>query len=372
MARVTVDGKRLTFYAKKREDAAAWLNQTLADKQRGLLVAPTKETFGHWLDVWLTEYAKPHIRPTTYADYESLIRVHLKPALENILLKDLRPEHLQKLYNDKTATGLSPRRVRLIHTVAHAALKQAVRNQLVARNVAEATTLPRQPKREIHVLSQEEQEKFLAVLDQDRLGVAFLVDLWTGLRRGELLGLKWQDIDLKKGVLRVKRSLVRVPIKKGETELRFQEPKTESGRRSIPLPPSIVSALKAHRKEQAKEKLIMGQEYQDNALVFCRSDGRPLDPSYFTYRFHQLLKKAGVNDTNFHALRHTFATRMLELGESAKVAQEILGHSNISMTLDTYSHVLPELKDAAAQKLEELYLSMQEKIASAEAKAKNH
>lgn len=361
MARVTVNGERLTFYSRSRQEAAAWLAEQLAAKNHGLLVAPSKVTFGQWLDTWLQEYARPRVRPTTWEDYRIIVEKHLKPALGEILLKDLRPEHLQKVHNEKAASGLSPRRVRLIHVVTHSALKQAVKSRLLAVNPAEATSLPRQPKREIHVLSLEDEKKLLAALEGERLGVFFLVALATGLRRGELLGLKWEDVDLKNGVIKVRRSLTRVKTAEGKTELVFQEPKTESSRRMVPLPSPVVSALKAHRRKQAEEKLLLGQDYQDNGFVFCHEDGRPLDPAWVTRNFHRLLKKAGVNDTNFHALRHTYATRLLELNEHPKVVQELLGHSSIEMTLDTYSHVMPEIKQAAVQKLDALFAPAQNK-----------
>jgi integrase len=357
--------KRLTFYAATRKEAAARLAEAIAEREKGQLPEPDRTTFGQWLDTWLTEYAKPHIRATTYADYESIIRVHVKPELGDIQLRRLRPEHLQRLYNQKTAVGLSPRRVRLIHVVIHAALKQALKNQLIPRNPAEATTLPRQPKREIRVLTPEEEQRFLAALEKERLGALFLLALWTGLRRGELLGLKWQDVDIKAGVLNVRRSLVRVQLEKGETELRFQEPKTAAGRRTVPLPPGIVAALKVHKARQAQERLQAGPCWQNGGLVFCHKDGRPIDPSWVTKNFHRLLKAAKVKDTNFHALRHTFATRLLELGENPKVTQKMLGHSSIEMTLDTYSHVLPSLERQAAEKLEGLLASMQNAAATA-------
>jgi integrase len=364
MARVTVNGQRLAFYSRSREEAAAWLAEQLAAKNRGLLVAPGKMTFGQWLETWLQEYSQPRVRPTTWEDYRIIVEKHLKPSLGEILLKDLRPEHLQKLYNEKLASGLSPRRVRLIHIVAHSALKQAVKSRLLAVNPAEATSLPQNSKKEIRVLTPEEQERLMAVLGQDDLGTAILLDLWAGLRRGELLGLKWEDVDFKAGTLHIRRSLVRAPSPKQEgrkTQLCFLQPKTEKSKRVIPIPPTVLSALKAHKRRQAERRLQAGELWEDNDLVFCGPTGRPLDPSYFTYCFHELLKKAGIPRINFHALRHTFATRLLELGESPKLLQEMLGHSQISTTFDVYAHVLPELKQAAAQKMEELLQKMKKR-----------
>ncbi|MGI6286676.1 site-specific integrase [Neomoorella humiferrea] len=357
--------KRVFFYGKTREEVAQKLTKALADIQQGTYVEPSKLTVGEWLDTWLKDYARPHIRPSTWQNYEMIIRVHIKPAIGGLQLKQLQATHLQRLYNDLREHGrvdgqggLSARTVRITHVVIHAALKQAMKEGLVARNVAEATTLPRQQKKELRVLTLEEEQRFMTAVAGDRLGAAFLLDLATGMRLGELLALRWQDVDLKEGVIRVRRALSRVKVPDGPTKtaLIFQEPKTAKGKRSIPLPEWAIATLKAHKARQAQEKLLLGPAYQDNGLVFATEEGKPVEPRNFTRKFYQLREKAGLpKDVNFHALRHTYATRLLEANEHPKVVQELLGHSQISMTLDTYSHVLPELKKAAAAKLNNLW-----------------
>lgn len=357
--------KQKFFYGKTRQEVAEKLNKALAEVRQGTYVEPSKLTVGEWLDTWLKEYARPHIRPSTWQNYEMVIRVHIKPAIGSLQLKQLQAAHLQRLYNEKRENGrvdgrggLSARTVRIIHTVMHASLKQALKEGLVARNVAEATTLPRQQKKELRVLTLEEEQRFIAAVAGDRLGTAFLLDLASGMRLGELLALRWQDVDLKEGVIRVRQALSRVKVPDGPTKtaLIFQEPKTAKGKRSIPLPEWAIAALKAHKARQAQEKLLLGLAYQDNGLVFATEEGKPIEPRNFIRKFYQLREKAGLpKDVNFHALRHTYATRLLEANEHPKVVQELLGHSQISMTLDTYSHVLPELKKAAAAKLNNLW-----------------
>jgi integrase len=348
--------KRARFYGKTRQEAAEILARALSDLKRGTFVAPHKLTTGAWLDTWLQEYKRPAVRPLTFDSYESLVRCHLKPAIGHITLQDLRPEHLQRLYNERLKAGLSPRSVRYIHAVIHGAIEQAIKHQLVVRNVSEATLLPGDVKRDMQPLTLDQVRQLLAAIEQDRLFSAILLELGTGLRRGELLALRWQDIDLQAGVLRVRQTLERVRIHEAtgpdkKTRLLFQEPKTSHSRRTIPIPHDSLEALTHHKARQAEEKLLLGQAYQDHGLVFCLPDGTPLEPRNFTRHFDWLLRKAGLPHIRFHDARHTFATLLLDLGEHPKTVQTMLGHSRIATTLDIYSHVSLELEKRAADKL---------------------
>jgi integrase len=242
--------------------------------------------------------------------------------------------------------------VRYIHTLIHGALEQAVKEGLVSRNVAEAVELPKDRKKEFTPLTPKQVRQFLTSIKGDRLYAAFLLELGTGLREGELFALRWQDIDFKNGVLTVRQTLTRV---KGQPV--FKEPKTEKSRRTVPIPQDILSELKVHRARQAQEKLLLGPMYQDKDLVFATVDGRPLEKRSFLRHFEDLLAKSGLPHVRFHDLRHTYATLLLQAGEHPKVVQELLGHAQISTTLDIYSHVLPELKQAAAAKLNKLLSS---------------
>lgn len=344
---LTIGQKRVTFYGKTWQEVAEKRDRAKNDLRQGTFVEPTKLTVGEWLDTWLDDYKKPRLRQLVWESYEVIVRCHLKPAIGSLPLKDLRPEHLQRLYNEKFASGLSPSTLKHIHLVIHGALQQALKNQLVVRNVSEATTLPRGERKDIRALSPEEEDRFLEVLGEDRLGPAFITLLGTGLRRGELLALRWQDVDLTEGVIHVRRDMVRTKQK----GLVFQEPKTAKSRRSIPLPDDVVTALKSHKIRQAQEKLLAGPAYRDNGLVFCTEIGTPIEPRNFNRKFYQLRKKAGIEDVNLHALRHTYATRLLEKGVSLKVVQELLGHSKYDMTANVYSHVSPELKREAVAAL---------------------
>jgi len=346
--------QRMALYGKTRQEVAEKLSQALSDRSRGTFVAPHKVTVGEWLDTWLRDYKRPKLRPISYDSYEMLIRIHLKPALGHLPVKDLRPDQVQRLYNQKREEGLSARTIRYMHTVLHAALKQALKNQLVVRNVSEAAELPSGKPRMMRPLTLEQVQTFLATVRDDRLFAAVFLALGTGLRRGELLGLRWQDLDLDAGVLHVRQTLVRVcNHDEGDrkTRLIFQEPKTEQSRRAIPVPSDIIDALRRHKAQQAQERLLMGEAYEDQGLVFCQANGHPIDPRNFTRHFEKLLRQAGLPHIRFHDGRHTFATLMLELGEAPKTVQTMLGHTKISTTLDIYSHVSLDLEKKAVARL---------------------
>lgn len=282
------------------------------------------------------------------------------PHIGNLKLKDIRPEHLKQLYNQKKEEGLSTSKIKHIHTILHSALKQAVKSGLLPRNVSEAVTLPKSKKKEtIKVLTLEEERRFLEALEVERLKPAFVLALTTGLRLGEILALKWSDIDFEKKILTVKRTILRARTY-GSTEtttsLIVNEVKTPNSIRIVPLAEITLEELKKHKEAQEKEKEQAGAGYIDNDYVFCTAVGTPIDPRNFQRTFYRIIKKAEL-DINFHALRHTFATRLLESNEQPKVIQEILGHKDISTTLNIYSHVLTEMKESVAKKIDSLFKS---------------
>ena len=228
---------------------------------------------------------------------------------------------------------------------------------MIARNVSKLTELPREARKEMHTLTLDQvTANLLPAIAQDRLFAAIFLAFGTGLRRGELLALRWKDVDVKAGTLHVRQTLVRVTNHnategEGRTRLMFQEPKTPQSRRTVPIPEECLAALKQHKARQAEEKLLLGQAYQDHGLVFCQADGKPMDPRNFLRSFDRMIEQAGLPPIRFHDARHTFATLMLELGESPKTVQTMLGHSRVAITLDIYSHMSLELEKKAAAKL---------------------
>jgi integrase len=348
--------KQISKYFKTREEARDWLAKAVHERATGVFVEPNKITLGEWLDRWLNTYKKPARRRTTYDNYETMVRVHIKPAIGHIPLLKLRASDLQELYNRKKEEGKSSSLIRRLSLIIGAALDQAVKEQLIYRNPNGATELPPLKYKEATPLSVEEVYRFLEAAETDRLYAAYFLDLATGLRRGELLALRWQDVDLENGKVFVNRTVSRVTSDSGpaKTKLEYQEPKTDKSKASVPMPETALKELRAHRKRQNEERLFFGTRYHSNDLVFCTEDGRQLDPKNFFRRYKRLLQKAGVPDVSFHTLRHTFATLLLEAGEEMKTVQEILRHAKLSTTADIYTKVSEKLKKRASAKINDI------------------
>jgi integrase len=273
---------------------------------------------------------------------------HVEPNIGRTTLSKLTPHQIAGLYGDLLRGGLAPSTVRQVHAVLHSALKQAVRWNLLVRNPASAVDAPRVPRHRIDPLSLGQVEALLAEAEQDRLHALYVLAVTTGLRQGELLGLQWSDIDWGSAELRVRRQLMR-----GPEGFEFPEPKTASGRRVVSLPARAVDALRAHRSRQLEERLAAGAAWHDWDLVFCNTVGKPIEGQNLTRRsFKPLLARAGLPPIRFHDLRHTAATLLLAQNVHPKVVQERLGHSQIAVTMDTYSHVMPSMQREAADKLD--------------------
>ena len=337
------------IYGKTRQAVAQKLTQAMADRDGGLVFDAGSLTLGEYLDRWLNDSVRDSVKQRTLENYEYVVRRHLIPALGRMKLRVLTPAHVQGLYRSKLDSGLSARTVQLIHTTLHKALKQAVRWGLVPRNVGESVQAPRPIKKEIQALSPEQARRFLEAARGDRLEALYLLAVTTGLREGELLGLRWTDVDLERGTLQVRQQLTRT-----KAGLSFTTPK-RGKTRGVRLTGPAVTVLKRHRATQIGERLKKGSLWQDTGLVFTTTIGTPLNVRSLTYRsFRPLLERAGVPRIRFHGLRHTCATILLSKGTHPKVVQEVLGHSNISETMDTYSHMLPNMQDWAVAAMESI------------------
>ncbi|MHB1418187.1 MAG: tyrosine-type recombinase/integrase [Bacillota bacterium] len=333
-----------------KKAAQAYLNSVLRDKDMGTFREPSKETLNKYLNQWLTAAVKARVKEKTYRSYEEVLRLYIRPILGDTKIAKLSPIEIQAVYNTLGEKGLSARTVRYAHSVLRNALEQAVRWQMIPQNPILYVDLPRQQKVEMHALSPKEARRFLEAASYSKLQALFILMVTTGLRPGEALGLQWQDVDFDQGRIHVQHSLSRT-----KDVWRLEEPKTPRSRRSIPLPKSVVLDLKAHRKGQAEEKL-KAEQYDDYGFVFAASNGQPLHERNIVRReFKPLLKIARLPDTiRLYDLRHTCATLLLAAGENPKVVSERLGHASVTLTLDTYSHVLPDMQRGAADKLEEM------------------
>ena len=353
MARYTVEtaigAKRKTLYGKTRGEVSEKLTKAMADRDDGLVFDADNLKVGEYLERWLVDSVLETVRPTTYERYEQIVRIHVRPALGSVKLKNLTPVHVRGLYREKLEAGLSARTVQYIHVTLHKALKQAVQDGLIPRNATEAVKAPQVRREEMRPLSAEQVKVLLGVARGDRLEALYVLAIHTGLRQGELLGLKWEDVDLESGTLRVRRTLVTA---KGGPVL--TAPKTKGSRRSVKLTQGAVEALRSHLKHQLQEIDRAGSLWRENGLMFASESGEPLDRRYLTScRYKALLKRAELPMIRFHDLRHTCATLLLSKNVNPKIVSEMLGHASIAITLDTYSHVLPNMRDQAAAAMEE-------------------
>ena len=357
-ASVTLEGgQRKYLYGKTRKEVQEKLAATVQQQKQGMLVATPQQTVGQFLTDWLENTFKQSVRPRTYERYEEVIRLHLVPVLGKHQLQKLSAQHVQAFYARKLKEGLSPSTVIYYHSVLHNALATAVKWGLVARNVCDLVTPPRKARFEIQPFTAEQVQRFLAASRGHKWEALFTLALATGMRQGELLGLKWQDINFATGTLQVRRVLTRIPREgPGVRVFREEEPKTEKSRRSITIASMALEALRQHRVRQLETKLRAGPLWQDHDYVFCTLTGTYLRPNHVVDEFKKLLKKAGLPGIRFHDLRHSAATLLLSLGVHAKVVQEMLGHTQISMTMDIYSHVLPSMQQDAVSRLNELLI----------------
>jgi integrase len=335
-------GKRKSYYGKTRQEVAQKLTTGLKARQDGLPLPSDQLKAGRYLQEWL-QTTRSSIRLSTWRRYEQLLRIHAIPALGHLSLTRLGPHHVQKLYDDCLAQGLAPATIRQLHAVLRRAFGQATKWGTVARNVVALATPPRVARHEIQPLSATQVRALREAAQGERLEALYTLALTSGMRLGELLGLRWQDVALETGTLKVEHTLLRL-----RDGLHLREPKTARSRRRISLAPEAVDALRQHRARQAVERLRLGPAWEDLDMVFANEIGKPIEAgNLLRRRFWPLLGKAGIPRCRFHDLRHTCATLLLGQGIHAKIVSEMLGHSSIGMTLDIYSHVIPDMQQQA-------------------------
>jgi integrase len=355
-ARVVVtetDGRRVrrSFLGRSRTQVRDKLHDALRAEETGRPTPTDRLTVGEFLQRWLVDSVRPSTRPSTYKSYAGIVHLHLEPGLGRLSLARLSPQQVQAFLNAESAAGLSPRSVAMERAVLRQALGRAERWGLVSRNVAKLAEPPRVPKHEIRPLTANQARIFLDAIRGDRHEALYLVALGVGLRQGEILGLSWPDLDLDLGTLTVRRALQRV-----DGHLVLVEPKSVTSRRVVALPALVHEALQTHRVRQLEERLRAGARWRTDPrdLVFVSTIGTPLDGIVVTRRFQSVLASASLPHQRFHDLPHACASLLLSQGIAARVVMEQLGHSQISLTLNTYTHVSPALGRVAADRMNDL------------------
>jgi integrase len=338
------DGQRKDFRARTQEDARRTLTRLTRERDTGVLMRSDERLSVAAFLTGCLERRKPRLHTSSHERYTEQL-AHIIRALGTVRLSKLTATQIEREYARLQDDGLSATTVAQLHTILKSALKDAVRKHIVPTNVCELVTPPRASHQEIHPLDETQANAFLLAARGERHEALFILALRTGMRQGELLALKWADVNMERGTLLVRASL-RAKTGGGYT---FNPPKTKAGKRTIALKPAVIEALKAHKARQAEERLFLGAAWQDNGLVFPSTIGTPQDAHHLgTLLMRRILKKAGLPPTRFHDLRHTCATLLLSHGTDAKTVADLLGHANITVTLGTYGHVLPNMREHAA------------------------
>jgi integrase len=320
------------------------------DVQQGLPIATKGQTVAQFLARWMEDSVKPTVRERTYESYAATTKLHIVPSIGRIALDKLTPQDVQRMMSDAMRRGLSAASAGYTRRVLRIALNQAMRWNLIVRNVAALAEPPRAARHEIRPLTVDQARHFLDTMKGDRLEALYTVATALGMRKGEIFGLRWQDVDLDAQTLTVRYQLQRVGGKK-----QLVEPKTERSRRTVALPAFAVVAIRAHKIRQLEERLWAGSRWQDWGLVFTTPIGTPLESANVTHAFHVALLRAELPRQRFHDLRHCAASLMLAQGVEMRTIMEVLGHSQISTTSDLYSHVAQSVKRDAADRMEALF-----------------
>ena len=333
-----------------KRDAEALLVQFLHQRENGIDAPPGRLTVAEYLQRWLSVYAQPNTAPKTFRRYEQIVRVHLLPVIGGTPLTKLRPLQIQGVYTQVLEKGVSARTALHCHRVLREALQHALKWQLIARNPADSVQPPRPQRYEIAAMGPDEVKRLLAAADETRYGDLIHLAALSGLRQGELMGLRWQDVDLEAGILHIRQTCQWLP----RQGFIFRQPKTYRSARPVALSPASAQRLRQHRLRQLEERLAAGPAYQDGGLVFANALGAPLHPTNLRRTWLRIADRAGLPRLRFHDLRHAHASLLLQQGVHPKIVSERLGHSTVGITLDTYSHVLPGLQAQAANGLDAL------------------
>lgn len=352
-------GNRIREYITvkgSKKEAQRILTEKIAEFNKGVFIELSKITVAEHLEHWVKTYVKPNLSPATTKGYEVNINNHIIPYIGKVPLQKLNPLQVQRMFEQLQAKKLAPRTIKYIHSTLREALQHAFKMELIPRNPSDYVTLPKNVKFRSNAYNEDESIQMLEAAKDTIMEAPLHLAVGLGLRRGELLALRWEDINFDTNNISIVQNLVYV-----DGQYFFRQPKSESGRRTIEMPSSLSAILKKHRKKQLEYKLLYGTEYKDADLVCCKPEGSPYNPGSYSHKFNSFLKSKGLRHIRLHDLRHTNASLMLQYNVPAKVASQRLGHSSIGITLDLYSHVMGDLQTQAAQKLDEgLYKKIQQ------------
>ena len=349
-AQIALDGRRLSYTGKTRKDCQEWLKKTIGQIDDGMTFASTQIGLDEFLSRWLTS-TKHAMRQRTWTQYDQIIRNYIAPSLGKQKVKDIRPDQIQRVYDQLIEKAVGIPTIRKVHTVLQSALNYALKLGMVRRNPACLTIPPREPEKEMLILEEAQISILLIATKDSRFEALFQVAITTGMRQMELLGLKWTDLDWIKRTIKVERQLIRPD---GNTVPKYAPTKTKFGRRVVDLGVQTIEILRKHLERQQNERLTAGDRWVENGLIFTTRFGTPIHPRNLLREFKTLLKKTGVPPIRFHDLRHTAASLMLNHGVPVIVASRRLGHAKPSITLDIYGHLIPSMQAEAAQLLDEL------------------
>lgn len=343
VAQVSIEGRRISHVAKTHADCHAWIRQMLDQIDNGFNVETRNLTVSGYLREWMA-VKKRTLRVRTAFEYERHITRNIEPLLGKVLLKDLSVRLVNQFYDRLLQRGIAASNVRYAHRILHAALEQAAKTGLIPRNAAHGATLPKKQYREMAILNEQQVTSFLVAANTSRFKALFHLAVTTGMRFSELRGLSWSDVDWIKGTIAVKRQIIQVP-RQGATA---GEPKTRSGIRTIRLGETTLEILREQQQRLQLERMMAGETWKDNDLIFPSKVGTPFIPASVKQDFHDALKAANLPHIRFHDLRHTAASLMLSHGVPVLVVSKMLGHSSPSVTLGVYAHSTLDMQDQAA------------------------
>ena len=347
---------RKSVYGKTQKEVRLALSKIVSEMDSGTYAEPSKMKVSQWLDEWLASYTM-NIKPATRSAYEEHIRVHIKPSLGDIPLKQLSTRDIQQLYtNLLKERELSPKTVRNIHGVLHRTLEQTKLLGYIRVNLADAAVTPRMEKKQVETLDAEDIGKFLAAIRGTKYEYPLFVAVFTGLRQGELLGLTWDCVDFEHGMLLINKQHNRV---KGDTEFRFASLKNDKAR-VLTVADEVIDVLKLQKQRQESWAAALGNGWENpDNLVFTTEFGRYINNKILYQNFKRIAKNWGKPGLRFHDLRHTYAVNSLRAGDDIKTVQENLGHATASFTLSTYAHATPGMKRESAKRMTAFIRSVQ-------------